>query len=286
MLSASFSRVFAAGRLFNDLNHSLHMESDGLAWTVPSESYTLLSALVQAPLFTTLGPLSRSIGRLVEASGKRALAAPNDPTPLAAVRGFFATLERLAQRIQRGWSMTAWSEIATDTDLAPDTQNRTEPWTLLKSLLFSVTLVHSSLLVIATPQSGVRPTDVQVDLAKQATRILSRTYFITMKFGTDGFSAWRGAWLGLMELARQDTDRGTEKLMEDLEPSRLGESRCRLGHQSDTDLTDPASRLPGQVHDRVVERSAATFYLNAAEQLMRKLGNEYVELRVLRCCYP
>lgn len=29
-----------------------------------------------------------------------------------------------------------------------------------------------------------------------------------------------------------------------------------------------------------------TFYLNAAEQLMKPLGDDYIEASVLRCCYP
>lgn len=35
-----------------------------------------------------------------------------------------------------------------------------------------------------------------------------------------------------------------------------------------------------------MDRSEATFYLNAAEQLMQLVGDDYVEASVLRCCYP
>lgn len=40
------------------------------------------------------------------------------------------------------------------------------------------------------------------------------------------------------------------------------------------------------IHEREVERSEVTFYLNVAEQLMKSLGNDYVESKVLLCCHP
>lgn len=42
----------------------------------------------------------------------------------------------------------------------------------------------------------------------------------------------------------------------------------------------------GVLHDKVVERSVATYYLNAAEQLMLPLPDEYVEAKVLTGCRP
>lgn len=223
MLSLAHSATFASGHLFSALSESLTKTPDGLAWTIPSESHTELSGLVKSQLFLSLGPISRAIGRLIEAAGARAKACPEDPSTLIAVRNFGTTLERTVSRMRKGWSSTSWSDIEFDSSLTPATRAQTEPWTLLKSLLFSITLIDSSLLVIVSPRPGYPPTPLQLDLAKQAVRVLGKTYFITIKFGTDGFGAWKGAWAGLMEVVGQDSQRALERLMEELEPSGLGE---------------------------------------------------------------
>jgi hypothetical protein len=224
LLTLSLSSTFASGHLFSSLSDSLVPTPDGLTWTIPSESHTQLTAVVQSPLFIALGPLSRSLGRLIEAAGS---SSTTDPSALTAVRNLGTTLERLVSRVQKGWASTPWSGISDDSSLSPATRSQTEPWTVLKSLLFSITLIHSSLLVIVSPRSGVIPTRLQLELAKQAVRILQKTYFVTLKFGSDGFSAWKGAWVGLLEVAGQDTREGVAGLMRELEPVSLGELSSR-----------------------------------------------------------
>lgn len=95
------------------------------------------------------------------------------------------------------------------------------PWTILKSLLFSLTLVQSSLLVLLTPQESTNPTELQLRLTRQSIRNLGHSYFITIKFGTEGFGAWRGVFSGLLEIAGHDEETVAE-LMKDLEPKRIG----------------------------------------------------------------
>ena len=265
LLSLSHSRVFSSGHLFSTLSSSLILTpTSKLHWTVPSPSHDLLTALSTSPLFLSLGPLSRALGRLIEAAGARAQKAPADPSTLVAVRNFGTTLERTVGRVQRDWGNCAWSDLTSEQDLDEPTRSRKEPWTMLKSLLFSITLIDSSLLVIVSPsRAGAPPTDLQLELAKQALRILSKTYFITLQFGTEGFGAWKGAWVGLVEVVGQDSPRGVERLMLDLEPQGMDEAEAKT-----------------------VRRSEVTFYLNVAEQLMKGLGEDYVEEKVLRCCYP
>ncbi|KAK4047724.1 hypothetical protein OIV83_005232 [Microbotryomycetes sp. JL201] len=263
MLGLSFTRVFAAGHIFATLGNSIHNTHDGLVWTVPSESYSLLSSLVKSTNFANLGPISRSIGRLIEAAGTQARTRPDDTTALLAVCTFSTILGRIASRVNRDWGRTFWSDMTEDHQLSPETRNRTEPWTMLKALLFSITLMQSSLLEIVTPKTEDAPTPLQLDLAAEAIHVLAKTYFVTIRFGNDGFSAWKGVWSGLMDVVVQGPETTVERLMGTLEPVRLGER-----------------------HDRLVERSEATFYLNAAEQLMVKLREEYTEAVVLKCVFP
>lgn len=189
---------------------------------MPSESHSLLSSLVSSASFSSLGPISRSVGRLFEAAGVRAKDVPEDTAALMAVCAFSTTLGRLTNRIKRDWAATFWSDVTDDAQLAPDTKTRTEPWTLLKSLLFSLTLVYSSLLAIVTPKLGVAPTPLQLDLAVEAVEVLQRTYFITIRFGNDGFSAWKGVWSGLMDVVNRGSSTDAERLMNALEPARPG----------------------------------------------------------------
>lgn len=221
LLTHSFSATFASGHLFSTLPSALISTPDGLTWTIPSSSHTLLTSLIQSPLFVNLGRLSRAIGRLIEASAS--LPTASNPLALVQVQQTSTTLERLTTRVQSDWSATTWSDIPSDLSLSPATRAQTEPWTLLRSLLFSITLIHSSLLIIVSPSPGRIPTRLQLELAKQAVRVLKRSYFVAIKFGPEGFSAWRGVWVGLLEVAGQDTKEGVEEFMRELEPSRMGE---------------------------------------------------------------
>ncbi|KAK4056859.1 hypothetical protein OIO90_002109 [Microbotryomycetes sp. JL221] len=274
MLSIAFTRTFAAGHLFANLGSSITNTHDGLVWTVPSESHSLISSLSQSTTFRNLGPISRALGRLIEAAAIKARSSSSSSSgsaneedntaALLAMCTFITILSRVAARVNRDWRSTFWSDLTDDVQLAPATRQRTEPWTMLKSLLFSVTLIDSSLLALVTPRdAAVEPTALQLDLTADALTTLSKTYFITLRFGNDGFTAWKGVWSGLMDVAARGTTNSVGRLMGMLEPRRLG-------HR----------------HDKLVERSEATFFLNAAEQLMTKIGDDYVEETVLKCCFP
>ena len=123
------------------------------------------------------------------------------------------------------------SSDAKEDDLDEETRVITLPWAALKSLLFALTLVQSSLLTLLTPKHGAKPTRLQLLLAGQALRNLGATYYITLEFGTEGFGAWKGVWSGLLEVLSHD-DEGIEGLMRQLEPREIGEqalSRAWLG---------------------------------------------------------
>ncbi|KDE07512.1 hypothetical protein MVLG_02186 [Microbotryum lychnidis-dioicae p1A1 Lamole] len=267
LLTKSWSNCFAGGTLFNSLSCDLIQTPEGLSWTIPSPSHDQLSTLTRAPLFQALGPLSRAISRLIQAAALAARtthsSTPASSPPLVSVISLGSTLERVVDRVQKGWASTPWSDLEDDTQLSPSTRERKEPWTLLKSLLFALTLIDASLLIIVEPRPEVLATRLQLDLAAQAVRVLHRSYFITIRFGSDGFSAWRGVWAGLMEVAGGDTRHQVEDLMTRMEPARLGHT-----------------------HERLVQRSETTFYLNAAEVLMKRIGDQYLEEKVLPCCYP
>lgn len=49
------------------------------------------------------------------------------------------------------------------------------------------------------------------------------TYFIASKFGTEGFGAWNGVLVGLIEVVGLGGEAESERLMKELEVNRFGE---------------------------------------------------------------
>ncbi|KAM0749468.1 hypothetical protein T439DRAFT_381790 [Meredithblackwellia eburnea MCA 4105] len=299
-LTYSFSSVFSHGTLFESLSSDLvrvpsssstsasTTTSGKIHWNIPSPSHTTLTRTLASPLFPLLGPLSRALGRTLEAAGTP----PVSPSSTQSIQETLNALERLAVRVQREWGSSTWSDVkdpaptpssnATPTistsssdesalSLDEETSTHKEPWTILKSLLFSYTLVLSSLLNVLSPSPI---TILKVRLAGQGMRVLGRLYFVTVKFGNEGFGAWKSVWEGLGEVLRdvesgagggvgEGRDVEVGKLMRELRPVDVGKP-----------------------HHREVERSTATFYLNCAELLMTQLPDPLIEDPLLTCCRP
>ncbi|GAA5978204.1 hypothetical protein JCM11641_001135 [Rhodosporidiobolus odoratus] len=278
-LTDSFSSTFASGEAFSSppLSPDLSQTAEGLSWAAPSPSHSHLTALVTAPLLTALGPLSRAVGRAVEAAAILSRSsALNSGAAHSSLRHLSTTLLAISSKLSAGWATTPWSDLLDDSSLSPSTRSQTAPWTLLKTLLFSQTLIYSSLLQVVsyTRSKGDEPTVLQRELAIQAVQALGKTYFVALKFGQSGFEAWRAVLAGLVEVAA--AGRSHDENAEDVSPV-VGLVRS---------LDARGGTGTGGIHDRAVERAEVTFWMNTVEQVMRDLGDEYVERRVLRGIRP
>jgi hypothetical protein len=176
-----------------------------------------LTLIAESPLFIALGPLSRAIGRTIEAAGKNA-----SEDAIKAVKETADICESLSKSLQLGWSKSGWCDLE-EKEFDAETRKLTLPWTILKSYLFSLTLIQSSLLILLSPLLSIQPTRLQLDLTRQSLRVLGLTYFITIKFGTDGFGAWQGVWSGLVEVIGHDVE-SVATLMTELEPQEHSKS--------------------------------------------------------------
>ncbi|GAA6050173.1 hypothetical protein JCM3770_000437 [Rhodotorula araucariae] len=282
-LTDAFSSAFANGHAFSDppLTADLSQTPEGLEWAVPSPSHTHIAALVQQQLFVALGPLSRAIGRALEAAALIARSRDNAvaQSALSAIHHLSTALLAVASSLSTGWAATPWSDHVDESSLSLTTRTQTAPWTLLKSLLFAQTLIYSSLLEVVSSAPGsspdTPPTPLQRELASTAVRALARTYFVALRFGQSGFQAWRAVLAGLVEVVAAPL------------PGASLEAVGARGHPSPAEelvrSLQPAKSGP---HDRAVERAAATFWMNTAEQVMYALGDEYVEYAVLKGCRP
>lgn len=215
-LQKSFSSVFSQGDIFSTLAADLH--STPIHWNIPSSSHTLITSALASPLFVALGPLSRAIGRCIEAMGKQS----SSSATIASIKSASDGCQILSKKIHKDWAQSTWSDIENESELDEETRTHTEPWTVLKTLLFAITLIHSSILVVIAPKPGDKITALQKELAEQGLRTLATTYFITIKFGPDGFGAWRGVWSGLMEIAGSGGGKDVEQFLRTLEPKRFG----------------------------------------------------------------
>jgi hypothetical protein len=280
-LSAACSEAFANGQAFSQpsLANDLTDTANGLLWPKESASYVAINALIKKPTFVALGSLSRALGRALEVcalqagSSDRTVSSP----ALPAIHRFSTNLLATTSRLAEGWAATPWSDIEDESRLAPETREATAPWTLLKTLLFAQTLIYSSLLEVVSMSNSSQawPTAAQRNLATEAVRALSKTYFVALKFGQAGFPAWRAVLAGLVDVVTVPTapppgsSRATsaaEELVRSLEVAR-GSAEHGL-------------------HRRAVDRAEVTFWMNTVEQVMSQLGDDYVENKVLQRCRP
>ncbi|GAA6063485.1 hypothetical protein JCM10212_001001 [Sporobolomyces blumeae] len=277
----SLSAVFVGGRLFSEppLSDDLIETDDGLSWSKPSPSHDQLVSVTTSPLFASLGPLSRAIGRLLSANAL--LATSYDPaiveSALSSIRHLSQTLLDVTSSLAAGWVQTRWSDLVDESSLSPPTRTETQPWTILKSLLFAQTLIYSSLLeILSSASSGndLEPTTAQRELARQAVVTLGRTYFVASRFGQGGFKAWRAVLAGLVDVAAAPT-------LENADSSSMTPAERLV-----RDMEPPEGDDAGGKHRRSVHRAEGTFWMNTIEQVMEDLSDGYVEGTVLPRCRP
>ncbi|GAA6012349.1 hypothetical protein JCM11491_007105 [Sporobolomyces phaffii] len=277
------STVFDDGNLFDSpsLAEDLDQSPEGLAWRNPSPSHSHLTQVTRAPLFGLLGPLSRSLGRLLSANAS--VATSYDPlvadSAVAVIKDLSHTLFTVTTRLSSGWAATPWSDLVEDSALSPSTRSQTQPWTVLKSLLFAQTLVYSSLLeVVSSDLSEVdaEPTSAQRELAREAVVALGKTYFVASRFGQGGFKAWRAVLAGMVDVAAAPSP----------SVARLGLDRLSPAEQLAREMETPLGDDRDGTHSRLVVRAASTFWMNTIEQVMDELSDSYVESSVLPRCKP
>ncbi|GAA5951893.1 hypothetical protein JCM21900_004176 [Sporobolomyces salmonicolor] len=278
-LSDSFASVFDQGNLFTcpPLSSDLSRTPEGVSWASPSPSHTYLTSITQSPLFVSLGPLSRAIGRTLSAAAQLATSAssPAAEPASSAIHHLSQTILFVSSRLSAGWASTPWSDLLDDAALSPSTRSQTQPWTILKSLLFAQTLLYSSLLeVISNSPSSGEPTKGQRQLAREVVVALGKTYFIASRFGQGGFKTWRAVLAGMVDVAAAASPAS----------ARLTGDKVSPAEELVTELEPPEPTGEGGRHDRLVERAEATFWMNTVEQVMDELSDRYVEDRVLAGC--
>lgn len=255
--------VFWRGAVFQSLEVDLQSTPEGLLWPEDSQSFQRLSSLTRGTGFASIGRISAALGKTLE------------NIPLSRISELLLPqldeLYNATHDVIQGWAESRWSCIDGIDELHPDTRNCEEPWTVMKTLLFTVTMIYSSLISLVNAQplaNGEAPAQSSLDIASYALRTYSRLYFVTSKYGSDGFAAYRSVWYGSLDLMARANANAISRCIQHIEPTFSAQ-----------DWADQPMRHP-------VYRSRITYYLNAVEQLVAVLQAEYIDNSVMTICKP
>lgn len=227
----------------------------------PSPSRTRLANIQSSEAFNQLGRFSRALGKVIESSSK--------DDHMHIILEHLRELQADVERLESQWSSCKWSDVSEQDQLHPSMQMGSDaaaagPWSIMKTLLFTLTMIYSSLIALLnslpllSPNSPPRP--VVLDLAACAVQTFSHLYFITIQFGTEGFAAYRSLWYGSLDLLSRASPEDLERAIQPIKPLK---------------------EFSKEALDRSVSRARIAYFLNAVEQLAAKLPDAVLREQVL-----
>lgn len=188
------------------------VSKDQFQWSERSSSFQQVKNMLESPLVSSLGPLSRLISHALEQV--------QQPWLVSAVAD---DLETFARTMHVQWRQNKLSEIDPSEEgifLDNHTLGTTAPqlWKLMRSTLFAVVIILRSVvgrtlsdgsLAADTGEQKIRPTQKQVMLkctsvapmlAIKALNILRNLYFVSTKTGSASFSQYTFVYLTSMDI--------------------------------------------------------------------------------------
>ncbi|CAK4000509.1 Hypothetical predicted protein [Lecanosticta acicola] len=234
-----------------------------LQWSERSPSYQQIQQMLQSPLVSSLGPLSRLIGHAIEQVKESRL-----------VTAALDDLELFARTLQLQWRQNKLSEVEHSEQqerLDESTFKITAPllWKLLQPVLFAGVIIMRSALGRLLGDSSLASDSVASNIAKQSLRILRSLYFITTRQGSATFSPYNFVYYTAMDILGVYPLQ-VQSLLRDMKPSQLGTvAKHPLDRTSDLFFLNTAEHftliLPPEVSDELL-LPAVTSYLAAGGQ--------------------
>lgn len=121
----------------------------------------------------------------------------------------------------------------------------------------------------AMPLSTHRsPSEPILNLASCTLRTFSSIFFITSKFGTNGFAAYQNVWYGAVDLVSRASPARVEQIVKTCEP------HFEANERRDAILS------------AVLPRSRMTYWFNLVEQLVQQLPEDYLAVTVIPALRP
>ncbi|KAL7009953.1 hypothetical protein EMMF5_000862 [Cystobasidiomycetes sp. EMM_F5] len=257
--------IFLHGSLTRDLALDTERTSQGLIWNHDSKSSREIRLVTANPIFQSLQRLSRTLGMVIESI---------PISTAASVIGIqLEELKYLVHRMYGDWLACDWSQSENTAGLQSEVQGWQQIQRIHDTLLFTCTMIYSSVVSMVNAQLPSHSTsstnrEAVHHLASMALHTFSYLYFVTTKFGTEGFEAYRSLWYGMLDLFAKGTSEQIDTAVRSLEPHFINPAGA------ETVETNP------------ILRTRVTYYLNAVEQLLPVLEDGYVETTVLTIAKP
>ena len=218
-------------------------------WAKDSESAETVFNTNESLLFQELGRLSSVAAGAIEQM-------PSLDTLGEVVHKIF----NFAYLIHTKWGLSPLSKVENEALLTDETKQITPKlWQINKAVLFSFTMIFKAVIdkVLSSPKLAT--SEEAFHLAHRIISSYAYLYFITSKFGHDGFTTYKQVFYAAMDVLAQNPARCLD-LVREIEPSNK-------------DISDPMSRA------RVV------YYLNMVEQVVSLMPDEQLEA-ILRLLSP
>jgi hypothetical protein len=156
-------------------------------------------------LFRNLGRLSKVISNCIEAA--------RTPAELHAVQEALASLQSLSRTVSSSFRHSGWEDAA---GTSKAMGKNALPWSILKAYLFSMTLIHFSVIALinAVESASSPPSSTSTQMCMTAVTTFRQLHFITLKFGHQGFPTYQGLFLGLTDVLKRSDPATVQAFLE------------------------------------------------------------------------
>ncbi|CAN9257187.1 unnamed protein product [Alternaria sp. RS040] len=210
-------------------------QSGKLDWSPHSSSYRQVQVIMNRPLVSSMGPLSRLIAHSVE----------NVKNPWI-IQTMMDDLASFSRALTTQWRQTKLSDIEPSEEAAnleQEALHKTTPqlWNLLKAALFATTIILRGVFTRTLADKALAGDAIAPMLASQALQTLRHLYFITSRLGPASFSQHTFVYLTAIDILSAYPSHA-DKLLKTIAPQHLGQ-------------------IPSHPLDRILD----LYFLNTAE---------------------
>jgi hypothetical protein len=187
-----------------------------LDWSARSSSFRQVEGILNRPLVSSMGPLSRLIAHAVE----------NVKNPWI-IQTMMDDLASFARALTTQWRQIKLSDVdpaEEEAQLEEEALHRTTPklWSLLKAALFATTIIIRGVFTRALGDRALASDAIAPVLASQALHALRHLYFITSRMGPASFSQHTFVYLTAIDILSAYPNH-TDKFLKSIASQQLGQ---------------------------------------------------------------
>ncbi|KAF1983092.1 putative peroxisomal membrane protein Pex17 [Aulographum hederae CBS 113979] len=185
-------------------------------WPAASPSFVQVERMLQRPLMSSLGPLSRLVSHTLECVKDSWL-----------VQAMIDDLTSFHRSLLVQWRQTKLSEIDPSEEsvfLHEDTVRTTLPtlWKVLKSGLFATVIILRGAMGRVVSDGTLAADGVAPVLAMQTLHILRNLYFLSSRLGATSFSQYTFVYLSALDIMSQYPIQA-DAFLKEIRPAQLGQ---------------------------------------------------------------